>query len=377
MPKPKSGSGQLRDGGGDAGNHISEWLGHRIYPAVKLDVAAFTGSDFGSCPFLTEALGQKTSCVKGENSLGVCSVGSVSNGSLQDWLVCPYRVVSSDIVGQACRLIFGQTAVDKYPRPVTVLKTEGELSKFKQQVANDGTGYVFFQDKLGGEISVIATPRSPEMSFDITLVEIVHGATGFAVGRYGILEVQTMDFHGSYRRAVQNLRDALRLHAESFAESLRENMQWSAQSIEGPNIANVFKRTFYQVLLKFQLSGRGAAAGTVLAVPQSVWDSWQPFLGAPEIERDASGSYRFRITDPVPESSGSANAHILVFDLDSSAGTAISPVQLRMDIRVTAEQLSHHAFKVVPAAVLESLSKSDSILARIKMRLASSWPELR
>jgi hypothetical protein len=47
-----------------------------------------------------------------------------------------------------------------------------------------------------------------------------------------------------------------------------------------------------------------------------------------------------------------------------------------MDIRVTAEQLSHHAFKVVPAGMLESLSKSDSILARIKLRLASSWPEL-
>jgi hypothetical protein len=223
---------------------------------------------------------------------------------------------------------------------------------------------------------VLATPRSPEMSVDITLAEIVRSATGFTVARYGILEVQTMDFHGSYRRAVQNLKDALRLHGESFADSLRNNMQWSAERVEGPNIANVFKRTFYQVLLKFQLSGRGAAAGTVLAIPQSVWDSWQPFLGAPDIEKGSDGSYRLRITDPIPDSAGSKNAHIFVFDLDSSAGNAISPVQLKMDIRVTSEQLSHHAFKVVPAGMLESLSKSDSILARIKMRLASSWPEL-
>ena len=376
MAKPKNSGSQLKDANAESGNHISEWLGHRIYPTVKLDVSSFTGSDFGSCPFLTEALGQKTNCVKSENSFGVCSVSSVSNGSAQDWLVCPYRVVSSDIVRRACHLIFGQSAVDKQPKPVTLLRVETELSKFKQQVVEQGTGYVFFQDKLGGEISVIATPRSPEMSFDITLAEIVRSAAGFTVARYGILEVQTMDFHGSYRRAVENLKDALRLHGESFAESLRKNMQWSAERVEGPNIANVFKRTFYQVLLKFQISGRGAAAGTVLAIPQSVWDSWQPFLGAPEIERGADGSYRLRVTDPIPESAGSTNAHIFVFDLDSSAGTAISPVQLKMDIQVTAEQLSHHAFKVVPAGMLESLSKSDSILARIKMRLASSWPEL-
>jgi len=376
MVKPKNSDSKLKDSGAESGNHISEWLGHRIYPTVNLDVSTFTGSKFGSCPFLTDALGQQTSCVKSENSFGVCSVSSVSNGPVQDWLVCPYRVVSSDIVGRACRLIFGEAATDKRPKPVTLLKIEAELSKFKRQVVEQGTGYVFFQDKLGGEISVIASPRSPEMSFDITLAEIVRSHAGFTVARYGILEVQTMDFHGSYRRAVQNLRDALRLHGESFAESLRKNMQWSAERIEGPNIANVFKRTFYQVLLKFQLSGRGAAAGTVLAIPQSVWDSWQPFLGAPEIEQGSDGSYRLRVTDPIPESAGSTNAHIFVFDLDSSSGTAISPVQLKMDIQVTAEQLSHHAFKVVPAGMLESLSKSDSILARIKMRLASSWPEL-
>ena len=376
MAKRKNSDSQLKGTGSESGNHISEWLGHRIYPTVKLDVSTFTGSDFGACPFLTEALGQKTDCVKSENSFGVCSVSSVSNGSIQDWLVCPYRVVSSDIVRQASRLIFGEAAAERLPKPVTLLKLEAELSKFRQQVVEQGAGCVFFQDKLGGEISVIATPRSPEMSFDITLAEIVPSAAGFTVARYGILEVQTMDFHGSYRRAVQNLKDALRLHGELFAESLRTNMQWGADSVEGPNIANVFKRTFYQVLLKFQLSGRGAAAGTVLAIPQSVWDSWQPFLGAPEIEQVSDGSYRLKITDPIPDSTGSANAHILVFDLDSSAENATSPVQLKMDIRVTAEQLSHHAFKVVPAGMLESLSKSDSILARIKMRLATSWPEL-
>lgn len=214
------------------------------------------------------------------------------------------------------------------------------------------------------------------MSFDITVAEIVPSEGGFTVARYGILEVQTMDFHGSYRQAVQNLKDALRLHQDSFAESLRNNLQWSADRVEGPNIANVFKRTFYQVLLKFQLSGRGAAAGTVLAIPQSVWDSWQPFLGAPEIEYREDGSCRLKVADPIPEAPGSTNAHICVFDLDASADNAISPIRLKTHLRVTAEQLSHHAFTVVPAGMLESLTKNDSILARIKMRLASSWAEI-
>jgi Restriction endonuclease NotI len=145
MAKPKNSGSQLKNTSSESGNHISEWLGHRIYPTVKLDVSTFVGPDFGSCPFLTDALGQKTNCVKSENSFGVCSVSSASNGSLQDWLVCPYRVVSSDIVRQACLLIFGDSAANKRPKPVTLLKNEMELTKFKQEVVELGTGYVFFK----------------------------------------------------------------------------------------------------------------------------------------------------------------------------------------------------------------------------------------
>ena len=79
-----------------------------------------------------------------------------------------------------------------------------------------------------------------------------------------------MDFHGSYKHAVSNLRDAHRLHKKYFSKALKDNPSWMAQGVEGPNIANVFKRTFYQTLLKFELSKKGAAAGTILALPQSV-----------------------------------------------------------------------------------------------------------
>lgn len=377
MPKRKSRSThKLNRKNAPRGNHISEWLGHRIYPEVRLDISAFTRKNFGTCPFLTEALRIPTKCVKNENSFGVCSVSSTSSGPAQDWLVCPYRVISSDLVRDSCRRIFGLAGEVVQPIPVTVLKIESELNRFKAEARKNGSGYVFFQDKLGGEISVIGTAKSPEMSFDVTLVEIVPSETNtFKVAHYGILEIQTMDFHGSYQHAVQNLRDALRLHQTDFVQSLSKNSRWSGERIEGPNIANVFKRTFYQALIKFQLSGKGAAAGTVLALPKAVWDSWQPFLGAPVLERKGQ-DYGLKISDSPSEPGGGVNAWICIFDLNAAADLPTSPVEIKMYIRVTAEELSHHAFKVVPAGMLKSISTKDSILMRIRERLVEWWPEL-
>lgn len=356
-----------------SGNFISEWLGNRIFPTVRLNIQEFLGKSFGTCPFLSEALRTRTPCVKSENSFGVCTVSTVNAPGTRDWLACPYRVISSNLVRDACQIIFGIKSESVRPVPVTLLQSTDELAKFKQAVARNGFGFVFFQSKLGGEISVISTAKSPEMSFDVTIVEVRKHKNTFKVARYGILEIQTMDFHGSYRAAVQNLRDALRLHGKGFPDALKSNPRWAAEGVEGPNIANVFKRTFYQILLKFQLSGQGAAAGTVLALPRSVWDSWQPFLGAPELELIKDGTYRIKAES---SSEHKTNAFIAVFDLDATAETPISPLRIAMHIRVDAEQLSHHAFKVVPSGMLRSLSESDSILVRIKERLATYWPEI-
>lgn len=360
------------------GNYICEWFGNRIFPEVRLDMEQFSEERFGVCPFLSDALRQATRCVKNTNSLGVCTINTASNGTSRDWLACPYRVISSNLVRIACERIFS-LATEQIPQPIpATLLADPEVRKlFTDEVAARGVGYAFFQDKLGGEISVIATSKSPELSFDVTLVEVLPNNDGFHIGRYGILEIQTMDFHGSYKRAVDNLRDARRLHATTFPEALKANIKWAADGIEGPNIANVFKRTFYQILLKFQLSGKGAAAGTVLALPKSVWDSWQPFLGAPELTKVGKTTYEIKPVDDRHGTSDPTNAHICVFDLDSSAESSISPVKVTMHIRVDAEELSHHAFKVVPAGMLKSLSESDSILVRIKERLANYWPELK
>lgn len=357
------------------GNFVSEWFGQRIYPTVRLDATQVTGKNAGRCSFLSDVLHRSTNCVKSTNSAGVCTVSSVSNGPRQDWLVCPYRVISSDIVRRSCQLIFG-LANEVVPVPVIVLAQTDELQNFTNAVNESGAGYLFFQDKLGGEISVIGTPRSPEISFDVTLVEIKpDGQGGFVVARYGILELQTMDYHGTYRHAVSNLRDGLRLHPTTFAAALQTNLQhWAGEGVEGPNIANVFKRTFYQMLLKFRLAGDGsAAAGTVLALPRSVWDSWQPFLGAPELEEEAPGIKRLRVAHDAP-SEPPLNAYICVFDLDAASESSISPVKIDLFIRVSPERMAHHAFTVVPGTILNSIQTEESVLSRIKVRLGEWWP---
>jgi hypothetical protein len=150
---------------------------------------------------------------------------------------------------------------------------------------------------------------------------------------------------------------------------------WAGEGVEGPNIANVFKRTFYQMLLKFRLAGGGpAAAGSVLALPRSVWDSWQPFLGAPELEDEGPGIKRLRAIEGAPPAEA-LNAFICLFDLVANAKSAISPVKIEQFIRVSPGRVAHHAFSVVPETMLHAIRTEESILARIRSRLVRWWPE--
>lgn len=358
-----------------AGNYVSEWFGQRLYPTVRANAASLQGDQARVCPFLTDVLAVKTECVKKKDtSAGVCTVSSVSNGPRQDWLVCPYRVIASNIVRQGCRRIFGLDH-DVQPMAVPLLKNPQKLQAFTDAIDQNGAGYVFFQDKLGGEISITSTSKSPELSFDVTIVEIKKDAQGgYEASRYGILEIQTMDYHGSYKEAVTKLRAALDLHPRNFSAMLAGNLEeWAGAGMEGPNVANVFKRTFYQMLVKFRLAGEApAAAGTILALPKSVWDSWQPFLGAPTLEEEAPGLLRLKAEEGAP-AEPALNSYICVFDLDSSSEQAISPVQILHYVRVSPQRLTHHAFSEVPATILRSIRDEVSVMLRIRTRLSQWW----
>ena len=356
------------------GNFISEWFGQRIYPDVRLDSNAISGSNWGVCPFLTSVKREKTKCTKGENAFGVCTVNSVGGDARKDWLVCPYRVIDSEIVNSSCMTIFGFEPTVP-PIPISILNQDKGIADFEKSLARHGVAFVFFQDKLGGEISISGTPSSPEIAFDVSVVEISR-AKGDAskVTRFGFIEIQTMDFHGSYKAAVKNLGDAHRLHKKDFPAALGKNQAWASERMEGPNIANVFKRTFYQTLLKFELSKDGAAAGTILALPEAVWDSWQPFLGRPKIEKVSDSEFRIAGSDT--KSYHGTNAWIFVFDLNAQATESISPVRIKYRIRVSATDLVQHAFVAVPNTMLRVATTDDLLLRRIQDRIRKAIPML-
>lgn len=360
-------------GKSEANNVLGEWFGHRVYPTVASTTGALADQQAKRCPFLTLATETERVCVKAAKSIGVCTISSTSNGPRQDWLVCPYRAMDPRLLEDAARRMF---AVNRSRTVVihaanTLVRDEIRV-EVSSALTRGAAAFVYMQDKFGGEVSLSATDKSPELSFDVTIVELIHGETGPTVGRYAILEVQTMDFHGSYSHAVTNLNDALRLHPADFHQQVEKNVGWLSNKIEGPNIANVFKRTLYQMLLKFRLAGQGACSGAALAIPAAVWDSWQRHLAAPILAPAADGTFRLA----ADRSDAEIRAWIYVFDLDAASTESPNPIVIQKVIGTDADAVAHFAFKAAPDAVLAEGGSGSLVVELIRKRLASWWPEL-
>jgi hypothetical protein len=373
MASPKDRSAKS---GSDSGNFVAEWFGHRVYPVVGATPQSLEDQQTGRCPFLSEATGDTQPCIKPESAKGICTISSVSNRLRQDWLVCPYRGLDHPLVDDVARRLFGiraELGVNTIPGPI--LANRQRRAEFARHVAAGHAGVVYLQSKLGGEISIAPTDRSPELSFDFTLVEVRYEDGSYRLGRYGILEVQTMDYHGSYKAAVKNLSDALRLHGSAFHKELSKNPRWISEKIEGPNIANVFKRTFYQMMLKFQIGADPDCGGCVLALPQSVWDSWQRHLGRPDLVSQDDGT--FALVEPGKTLPSPIAAWIYVFDIEASADATPNTIVLRRVIATNADAVAHYALKVAPQAAVAGTGSADRILASISRRLIVWWPELK
>lgn len=351
-------------------NHIAEWYGHRVFPVVASTQQALTDQQDRRCPFLSEALAADQVCVKPSNSQGVCTVSSSSNGTRQDWLVCPFRVIDHNILTSVTRKLFGYTeGVPILVLAASVLQHSTGRNQVIQALADGKPTVVHFQSKLGGEISISKTDRSPELAFDATLAELVPGENGPRLGRYGIFEVQTMDYHGSYKHAVEAVRSALDLHGSQFHTVLKHNTDWLSRKMEGPNIANVFKRTFYQMMFKFQIGAHGSCAGCALAIPKAVWDSWQRHLGAPELVDNGDGTHSLA-TDEKTADPHTKPAWIYVFDVDVSAEKSPNQLTLWRVIATEAAAVSQYALEVAPASALEEQGSVDRVLDTIRGRLA-------
>lgn len=374
------------------GNYISEWFGYRVFPAVSDAADMVSVQRSRQCPFLSASTGEFRECIKAETSKGVCSISTVTATRRDDWLVCPYRAVQPDLLEAAARRLF-----DVAPGIPILIASAPSLEKSEVRTGIESAlqsgerAFVFFQDKLGGEISLPRTDRSPELAFDITLVEIMQHGDELHIGQYGILEVQTMDFHGTYRHAVQNLTDALRLHDSGFPAEVARNRQWLSDHMEGPNLSNVFKRTFYQMAFKFQMGLDKSCAGCVLAISESVWLSWQRHLGAPHLAPTEDGSFLLRKPRPEspppvgPEVSASplvevsqptgelaSPAWIYVFEFDTASNVSPNRLAITKQILTDAHSLAYFALDVAPTAAVASAA--DVIRASLIRKLSRLWP---
>lgn len=362
--------------------HIAEWFGHRIFPTVASSGPATSDQRSGRCPFLTETLKTSTPCVKAPNSRGVCTISATSNGPRQDWLVCPYRALDDGLLADIVRRLYGMPVLEPVLiRPVVALGDHAGKSEILSAVYGNQRVFVYFQDKLGGEIGLPKTPASPELSFDITVVELLpaeHDLVAAAsadpalrAGKYGVFELRTMDFHGTYKNSVTALTNALDLHGDRFPAVLADNPEWAGRGIEGPNISNVFKRTFYQIAFKFQVTKREASVGCALALPQPVWDSWQPFLGAPDLHEQADGAFRL-----LDDRESRPTDWIYVFDIDTEPGPDGTPAPIRVSLVIgtDAATLSRAAFEVAPARAVEHGGDSDAVAEAIARRLSRYLP---
>ena len=357
--------------------HIAEWFGHRVFPTVSAGNTPIQDQQAERCPFLTQTLKHSTPCVKASNSRGVCTISASSNGPRQDWLVCPYRALDDGLLADMVCRLYGISPLDPVLiRPVVALAEEAGRAEILEAVRGDGRAFVYFQDKLGGEISLSKTAASPELSFDITVVELLPADSArlwadvndfpVTIGKYGVIELQTTDTHGTYSHAVNALTSALDLHKEKFSEQLAANPEWAGRRIEGPNISNVFKRTFYQIAFKFQVTKRGTSVGCALALPQPVWDSWLPFLGAPELHEQPDGTWRL-LDDRMSQPSD----WIYVFDIDTRPGVDGGPAPIRVNLVIgtDAATLSRAAFEVAPAKAVAHGGEYDAIVETITRRL--------
>ncbi|PKQ04975.1 MAG: hypothetical protein CVT72_10910 [Alphaproteobacteria bacterium HGW-Alphaproteobacteria-11] len=364
-----------RKNNGSAGNFVSEWFGHRVYPQVISTPISVADQQADRCPFLTRATGEERKCIKAEAAKGVCTINSLSNGSRQDWLVCPYRALNDDLVSNSIRQLFRLPAISHpFVIPAVTLKRTEVRSDIAARLAKGQHVFIYFDKKTSGELSIPSTERSPEFSFDVTVIELTDRDGVPHIGKFGIIEIQTMDFHGSYRDAVRNLREGLRMHPARFGDTVQDNQWWLADGVEGPNIANVFKRTFYQMMFKFQLGQHEQCAGCVLAIPQSVWDSWQRHLGAPELKAEVDGTYS--LLAPGRMRADFCPAWIYVFEPNISAGVTPSPIVMKRMIGTDAPSISHWALEVAPAAALSNIDAEAGFLSALSRRLKLFWPDL-
>lgn len=363
------------------GNFVAEWFGHRVWPTVASGPQVVIDQSARRCTFLSNATGDERLCVKtsrpGEPS-GVCTISSDSNGVRQDWLACPYRTLDQDfsLLRNAVRTLYRiNTDVDVLIVPVTALRHEEARRAVSAAVASGNQrAFAFAADKLGGEVDIPETIGSPGGKVDVSIVEIraVDKDSGEPTefGSHLMYEIQTSDFHGSPLHAVRALETlSPRGQGRDFHDELRRQVGISGTNVEGPNKANVFKRTVYQLIYKAELADVESCAGLVLVIPVSVWASWLRHLGYPTIWTSADDVTLSALAAPGEDAEGLANSArvwILVFDVDRDAPETPQPLQIVHRIATSPAALKYQTFEAASERAI-----GDGVIDRYRTVLSS------
>lgn len=353
--------------GSTSGNFVAEWFGYRVWSQVDSDQMALINQCGRLCPFLSSATGSEKRCIKsvGRSSpTGVCTISSDSNGQRQDWLACPYRTLDENftILTQAIRLLF------KIQPEVPVFVFSGERIKSSEgrlqllSSVKDGCGrvFIFMADKLGGEVDFSETEASPGAKVDVSVIEIIacdDSGVPVEFGNHLIYEIQTADFHGSPLHAVQSL-ESICLEGDknsNFHENLKKDIEICGIGVEGPNKSNIFKRTFYQAILKIQMAKHESCAGFVLILPSSVWMSWMKHLGNPDIQKHSSGrSVLLGSDENVYQQVSQSKSWIFVFDIEQKSLTSPHPLVVKEMIAASSNALLEYAFEKATEAAFKN-----------------------
>jgi len=339
------------------GNFISEWFGYRVWPTVDSSTAAIQGQPARRCPFLTGALRSSSECIKRNRgypeATGVCTISSDSNGVREDWLACPFRVFDQQftLFQDAIRTILGATTSHVLLYPVTVLHREDLRSEMRAALAEQTARvFLFSANKLGGEIDLPETDASPGGKVDVSVIELMGLAEGDSppdqFGNHLFLEIQTADFHGSPLHAVGRLADKCPSDSDpGFHEAFEAALEDAGVGVEGPNKANIFKRTIYQMIYKIQFVKHPLSAGFVIVLPVPVWGSWLRHLGQPTLDAAPGDKATHILRAPGEQDEDLIEAEpawILVFDIDRESPISPQPLKVVDRILTSSAALVHY-----------------------------------
>jgi hypothetical protein len=127
------------------------------------------------------------------------------------------------------------------------------------------------------------------------------------------------------------------------------------------------------MLFKFSFGRNERCAGTALVIPESVWESWQPFLAQPDLREQNDGT--FELTKPgeaLP--SDKIPAWIYIIGIDAASKLTPNPILVRKIIASTSDALNHFALVEAPNYASEALFATDGIYATLRRRIHGFWP---